>query len=135
MTTSKLMRELGEFPFHKLKPESFRLEIASLPPRELEKKSVQIWIKTNDILKLVAAVGQAKILRVYPHLDYVLLKIYAKELIALVDDHLVQSVWNDAPTVDAGSDLGILQANQHTPALETWTLRSQNSSGHHWDRH
>ena len=128
MWLKELWRELGQFPFEKLKPPSFRLEIASLPSRELESKTVRIWVKTDNVIKIIKLTGQAKILRVYPHLDYVLLETYAKELAALNDNDLVRSVWNDGATI-SGVSFAFGETNQRAPTLENGSVRVQGSSG------
>ena len=92
---SELARELGRFPFTKLKPRSFRVRIASLTEQELEKHPVRIWIETEDIAKVVKIADSARILRTYPHLDLIYLEAYASQLASLVASELVRSVWND----------------------------------------
>jgi len=91
----ELARELAGFPFAKLKPDSFRVQIAGLSERDLEKRPVKVWVETGDITKVVKTVGFARILRVYPHLNFVYLETYAKELASLVASDVVTSVWND----------------------------------------
>ena len=91
----ELTRELAEFPFAKLKPQSFRVQIAGLRERDLEKQQVKVWIETSDIPKVVKAVGFARIIRVYPHLNFVYLETYASQLASLVASDVVSSVWND----------------------------------------
>jgi hypothetical protein len=93
----ELTRELAQFPFTKLKPGSFRVQIASLTDQEREKHPVRIWIETGDITKVVKIAGSARILRTYPHLDLVYLEAYASQLASLVGSDLVRSVWNDLP--------------------------------------
>jgi len=92
---SELARELSQLPFTKLKPQSFRVHIASLRDDDLEKHQVKVWIETSDIPKVVKAVGFARILRVYPHLNFVYLETYASQLVSLVASDVVTSVWND----------------------------------------
>lgn len=92
---SELERALAAFPFTKLHPPSFRVQIAGLSERELEKHPVKVWVETGDITKVVKTVGFARILRVYPHLNFVYLETYANELASLVASDVVTSVWND----------------------------------------
>jgi len=99
---SELARELSQFPFTKLKPRSFRVQIASLTEQELEKHPVRIWIETEDIAKVVKIAGSARILRTYPHLDLIYLEAYASQLPSLVGSDLVRSVWNDLPVKAEG---------------------------------
>ena len=93
--SSELARQLASFPFTKLKPLSFRVEIAGLSEQQLERRPVKVWIETADITKVVRTVGFARILRVYPHLNFVYLETYASQLASLVASDLVRSVWND----------------------------------------
>jgi len=93
----ELARQLGQFPFDKLRPRSFRLEIASLSEQELETCPIKIWIETDDIGRAVKIASFARILRTYPHLNLVYLETYANQLAALVRSDLVRSVWNDEP--------------------------------------
>jgi len=94
---NELARELAAFPFAKLKPLDFRVEIAGLSERELEKRLVKVWIETDDITSVLKIAGFARIIRSYPHLGFVYLETYARELASLVASDLVRSVWNDEP--------------------------------------
>jgi len=94
---SRIRRELADFPFGKLYPADFRTQIASIPERDLEKHPVRVWVETENIAKVIKLAGSARVLRVYPHLNYVLLQTYASELAGLVASDLVRSVWNDMP--------------------------------------
>jgi hypothetical protein len=105
------IRELGEFPFSKLKPVDFRLKIAGLPDRELQMRKIKVWVETSDIVKVVKLVGFGRVIRAYPHLDYVYLETYANELASLVESELVRSVWNDVP-VKAEASLGFIYADR-----------------------
>ena len=91
----ELARQLGQFPFTKLKPRSFRLVIAGLSARELETHPVKVWVEVDDIGKVVKIAGFARVLRAYPHLNFVYLETYASHLASLVRSDLVRSVWND----------------------------------------
>jgi hypothetical protein len=93
----ELARQLGQFPFTKLKPRSFRLTIAGLSARELETHPVKVWVEVDDIAKVVKIAGFARVLRAYPHLNFVYLETYASHLASLVRSDLVRSVWNDEP--------------------------------------
>ncbi len=93
----ELARELSQFPFSKLMPWSFRVEIARLTARELEKRPVKVWVEVDDIGKVVKIAGFARVLRSYPHLNFVYLETYASHLASLVRSDLVRSVWNDEP--------------------------------------
>jgi len=93
----ELARELSQFPFTKLMPHSFRVEIAGLTARELEKRPVKVWVEVDDIGKVVKIAGFARVLRSYPHLNFVYLETYASHLVSLVRSDLVRSVWNDEP--------------------------------------
>jgi hypothetical protein len=93
----ELARELSQFPFTKLMPHSFRVEIAGLTARELEKRPVKVWVQVDDIGKVVKIAGFARVLRSYPHLNFVYLETYASHLASLVRSDLVRSVWNDEP--------------------------------------
>jgi hypothetical protein len=93
----ELARELSQFPFSKLMPWSFRVEIAGLTARELEKRPVKVWVEVDDIGKVVKIAGFARVLRSYPHLNFVYLETYASHLASLVRSDLVRSVWNDEP--------------------------------------
>lgn len=93
----ELARELSQFPFTKLMPWSFRVEIAGLTARELEKRPVKVWVEVDDIGKVVKIAGFARVLRSYPHLNFVYLETYASHLASLVRSDLVRSVWNDEP--------------------------------------
>jgi len=119
---SELARELGRFPFTKLKPRSFRVHIASLTEQELEKHPVRIWIETEDIAKVVKIAGSARILRTYPHLDLIYLEAYASQLASLVASDLVRSVWNDLP-VKAEGCLVVTQADSRARTVEAWPHR------------
>jgi hypothetical protein len=92
---SELARGLSQFPFTKLHPQTFRTAIAGLSERELEKRPVKVWVETSDVARVVKTVGFARILRVYPHLNFVYLETYANELASLVASDVVASVWND----------------------------------------
>jgi len=91
----ELARELARFPFHKLMPDSFRLEIASLTPKELDVRQVRTWVQTHDIPKLLKAVGSSKVLRSFPHLDFVFLELSGSQLAALDEIDVVTAAWND----------------------------------------
>ena len=91
----ELARELSQFPFTKLRPRNFRVEIAGLTERERETCPVKIWVETEDIAKIVKIAGAARIIRTYPHLNFVYLETYASHLASLVRSDLVRSVWND----------------------------------------
>ena len=117
---SELARELGRFPFTKLKPPSFRVEIAALTDRELEKLPLKVWIDTRDIAGVVRLAGTAHILAVYPHLDLVYLKTYGSGLAALVESDLVHCVWNDLPVKAEGC---LVVAEAH-PSARTLAARS-----------
>jgi len=78
-------------------PWSFRVEIAGLTARELEKRPVKVWVEVDDIGKVVKIAGFARVLRSYPHLNFVYLETYASHLASLVRSDLVRSVWNDEP--------------------------------------
>jgi hypothetical protein len=93
----ELARELSRFPFTKLRPANFRVEIAGLTERELETHPVKIWVETEDITRIVKIAGVARIIRTYPHLNFVYLETYASQLASLVRSDLVRSVWNDEP--------------------------------------
>ena len=93
----ELARQLAAFPFQKLKPESFRLEIASLTPKQLDERQVRAWVSTHDIPKVLKAIGSSKLLRSFPHLDYVYLEVSASQLITLDGIDVVKSVWSDEP--------------------------------------
>jgi len=94
---AELARQLGAFPFQKLKPDSFRLEIASLTPKQLDERQVRAWVSTHDIPKVLKAIGSSKLLRSFPHLDYVYLEVSASQLITLDGIDVVNSVWSDEP--------------------------------------
>ena len=94
---AELARQLGAFPFQKLKPDSFRLEIASLTPKQLDERQVRAWVNTHDIPKVLKAIGSSKLLRSFPHLDYVYLEVSASQLITLDGIDVVNSVWSDEP--------------------------------------
>lgn len=94
---NELARELAAFPFAKLNPLDFRLEIAALSEGEMEKRPVKIWIETDEVTKVLKIAGFARIIRSYPHLGFVYLETYARELVSLVASDLVRSVWNDLP--------------------------------------
>jgi hypothetical protein len=72
----ELARELSQFPFTKLRPANFRVEIAGLTERELHARPVKIWVETEDIAKIVKIAGAARIIRIYPHINFVYLETY-----------------------------------------------------------
>jgi hypothetical protein len=114
----ELARELSEFPFAKLHPQSFRTAIAGLSERDLEKHPIRIWIETEDICKVVKIASSAHILRTYPHLNLVYLETYASELASLVQSQLVRSVWNDEPVKAEGCIVDVVaQADPSARAL------------------
>jgi hypothetical protein len=116
------IRELGEFPFTKLRPLSFRVEIASLQDKELRTKKIRIWVETNDTAKIVKSVGFARVIRAYPHLNYVYLETYAHELASLVENDLVHSVWNDIP-VNAEGCFGFVEPDSSAKIMAAWSQR------------
>jgi hypothetical protein len=91
----KLARELAAFPFGKFRPAAFRLEIAGLTPQQLDERIVRTWVKTVDIPKTLKAIGSAKVLHSFPHLDYVFLEASASQLIGLDAIEAVSAIWND----------------------------------------
>jgi len=93
----ELARQLAAFPFRKLMPESFRLEIAGLTPKQLDERQVRAWVSTHDIPKVLKAIGSVKLLRSFPHLDYVYLEVSASQLITFDGMAAVKSVWSDDP--------------------------------------
>jgi len=131
---SKLRRELAEFPFPlaKLKPTSFRMKIAGLSDPELESRPVRVWVETLDIARVVKLAGAAKVLRVYPHLNFLLIETYAKELAALAASDLVQSVWDDSPLRAEGS-FAVAETDQRAPSLATRLNRLQGKGGRRWN--
>ena len=98
----ELARQLRQFPFTKLKPHSFRVEIAGLTEQELEKCPVRIWIETQDIGKVLSLVGVIHTRAVYPHLNLIYVETYADRLPLLVASDVVRSVWNDLPVKAGG---------------------------------
>jgi len=95
MVAGELARELSQFPFTKLMPQSFRVHIAGLTEQQLEKQPVKVWVEVDDVGKVVKIAGFARVLRSYPHLNFVYLETYASHLASLVKSDLVRSVWND----------------------------------------
>jgi len=114
----ELARELAAFPFTKLRPESFRVQIAGLTEPELEARPVKIWVETEDIAKIVKIAGAARIIRTYPHLNFVYLETYASQLASLVRSDLVRSVWNDEPVKAEGCV--VARADSSARALAPW---------------
>ena len=110
---AELARQLGAFPFQKLKPESFRLEIASLTPKQLDERQVRAWVSTHDIPKVLKAIGSSKLLRSFPHLDYVYLQVSASQLITFDAIDVVKSVWSDDP---AGVGDHVVDRSNSSPA-------------------
>ena len=98
---SELERALAAFPFNKLKPTSFAVEIANLVAavsrRELQERPVRIWVELDDVSKVLKIADFARLIRVYPHLGFAYLETFASELSAIVGSDLVRSVWNDEP--------------------------------------
>lgn len=90
-----LQRALAAFPFTKLKPLSFAVEIAALSQPELEKHPVRVWVELDDIARVVEIAGFARVLRVYEHLNFVYLETEASQLKSIVKNDAVRSVWND----------------------------------------
>jgi hypothetical protein len=119
----ELARELAAFPFTKLRPESFRVQIAGLTEPELEARPVKIWVETEDIAKIVKIAGAARIIRTYPHLNFVYLETYASELASLVRSELVRSVWNDEP-VKAEGCIVVTQADRGAASLASRPYRA-----------
>jgi hypothetical protein len=117
----ELARELAAFPFTKLRPESFRVQIAGLTESELEARPVKIWVETEDIAKIVKIAGAARIIRTYPHLNFVYLETYASQLASLVRSDLVRSVWNDEPVKAEGCV--VARADSSARALAPWLGR------------
>jgi len=115
---NELARQLGELPFTKLNPLSFRTEIAGLSDTELEKHPVRVWVEIEDVSKVVKIAGFARVLRVYPHLSFVYVATYARELASLVASDLVRSVWNDLP-VRAEGCLVVPETDPDTVAVAT----------------
>ena len=115
----ELARELSQFPFTKLCPANFRVEIAGLSERELETRPVKIWVKTDDIVKIVKIASAARIIRTYPHLNFVYLETYASQLASLVRSELVRSVWNDEPVRAEGCV--VARPYPSARALASWT--------------
>jgi hypothetical protein len=114
----ELARELSQFPFTKLRPRNFRVEIAGLTERELETCPVKIWVETDEITKIVKIAGAARIIRAYPHLNFVYLETYGSQLASLVRSELVRSVWNDDPV---GADgCVVTRAYPGARALAAW---------------
>jgi hypothetical protein len=114
----ELARELSQFPFTKLRPRNFRVEIAGLTERELETCPVKIWVETDEITKIVKIAGAARIIRAYQHLNFVYLETYGSQLASLVRSELVRSVWNDDPV---GADgCVVTRAYPGARALAAW---------------
>jgi hypothetical protein len=118
----ELARELSQFPFTKLRPRNFRVEIAGLTERERETCPVKIWVETEDIAKIVKIAGAARIIRAYPHLNFVYLETYASQLASLVRSELVRSVWNDEP-VKADGCIVVTRADPGAFSLASRVLR------------
>jgi hypothetical protein len=116
----ELARELGQFPFTKLRPADFRVEIAGLSEQELERHPVKIWVETDDIAKIVKIAGAARIIRTYPHLNFVYLETYASQLASLVRSELVHSVWNDEP-VKADGCVVVAEPYPSARTLASWS--------------
>jgi hypothetical protein len=118
----ELARELSQFPFTKLMPQSFRVEIAGLTERQLEKHPVKVWAEVDDIGKVVKIAGFARVLRSYPHLNFVYLETYASHLASLVGSDLVRSVWNDEP-VKADGCIVVTRADPGAFSLASRVIR------------
>jgi len=107
-----LARELAAFPFRKFRPAAFRLEIAGLTPQQLDERIARAWVKTQDIPKTLKAIGSAKVLRSFPHLDYVFLEASASQLVGLEAVESVTEIWND---VVSRVDNGVVDRSNQSP--------------------
>jgi hypothetical protein len=120
-TMSKLAQELAAFPFRKFRPAAFRLEIAGLTPQQLDERIVRTWVQTQDIPKMLKALGSAKVIRSFPHLDYVFLEASASQLIGLDAIEAVTAIWND--TVSRADNSVVNQSNQSPRLVAAGTHR------------
>lgn len=131
---NELARQLGELSFRKLKPLSFRTEIASLSEQELEKHPVRVWVEIEDVSRVLKIAGFARVLRVYPHLSFVYVETYARELASLVASDLVRSVWNDLP-VKADGCLVVVQTDPGPLVMAARPDRGTSQGRRCWHRH
>ena len=90
-----LREELAEFPFGKLRPLSFGVQFAE---RQHESHLIRVWLNLKDIARVVELSSFARILNVYPQIDYVRIETRAKDLPGIIESDQVSLVWNDAPT-------------------------------------
>ena len=109
-----LARELAAFPFRKFRPDAFRLEIAGLTPQQLDERIVRTWVKTWDIPKTLKALGSARVIRSFPHLDYVFIEASASQLIGLDGVESVTAIWND---VVSRVDNSVVDRSDQSPRL------------------
>jgi hypothetical protein len=97
MKLSRGLRELAEFPFTKINPYDFRVQIASAPPTML----TRVLITTSDPTSL-AKCYPVKVLQLFPHLSVAVCEVPAGELRKLVESDLVDGIQNDVMKLDVG---------------------------------
>jgi len=118
----ELARQLAAFPFGKLRPAAFRLEIAGLTPQQLDERIVRTWVQTGDIPKTLKALGSARVIRSFPHLDYVFLEASASQLAGLDTVESVTAIWDD--TVSRVDGINVVdRANQSPRPVAVGTHR------------
>jgi len=101
----KRLRDLAEFPFTKIQPDDFRVQIASAHPQLL----TRVIITTSDPVAL-AKVYQVKVLQAFPHLSCVLCEVEAGEIRRLAGSDLVDSIQNDYLKLDVGRGFHLTNA-------------------------
>ena len=91
------LKELAEFPFTKIHPPDFRVQIASAPPTML----TRVLITTADPTSL-AQHYPVKVLQLFPHLNVAVCEVPAGELRRLAESDLVEAIQNDVVKLDVG---------------------------------
>jgi hypothetical protein len=114
---SRIRRELAEFPYGKLEPLDFRLEIAGAEKRDLENRLIRVWVELADVRKVLKVAGFARVIEKFPHINFVYVETYASELGFLVASDLVRSVWNDLPVKADGCALAETDSRSRTLAV------------------
>ena len=105
MAIGRKLRELAEFPFTKIQPYDFRVQIASAHPQML----ARVIITTSDPTAL-AKFYEVKVLQAFPHLSCVVCEVEAGEVRRLAASDLVDSIQNDYLKLDVGRGFHLTNA-------------------------
>ena len=91
VTRRSRLRELAEFPFTKIQPPDFRIQIASARPPTL---LTRVFVGTTEPVSLRRQ-PSLRVIREYAHLGLVVCELPTEKVVDLARLDSVSSVWKD----------------------------------------